>query len=108
MNKLKSEDSVVGDGPEAVPGKTLRVNYIGWLENGNKFDASKDNGEPFEFRLGGKQVIAGWDEGVKGMKVGGKRKLTIPPEMGFGARGFPPIIPPNSVLIFDIELIEVK
>lgn len=104
---LQSEDQVVGTGAEAVPGKQVSVHYTGTLTNGQKFDSSLDRGRPFQFVLGAGQVIKGWDEGVKGMKVGGKRKLTIPPEMGYGARGFPPVIPPNSTLVFEVELLGV-
>ncbi|MHB1176207.1 MAG: FKBP-type peptidyl-prolyl cis-trans isomerase [Sulfuriferula sp.] len=102
------EDIVVGTGATATPGHTVVVNYTGWLTNGTKFDSSKDRNEPFEFRLGAGQVIHGWDEGVAGMKEGGERKLTIPAELGYGARGAGGVIPPNAVLIFDVELIKVK
>lgn len=105
---MKSEDKVVGTGNEAVAGKTVSVHYTGTLENGSKFDSSLDRGQPFEFSLGSGQVIKGWDEGVAGMKVGGKRVLTIPPEMGYGEAGSPPSIPPNSTLVFEIELLAVK
>lgn len=112
---LQIVDSVVGSGAEATPGKTVRVHYTGWLydggkpENrGEKFDSSKDHGEPFEFPLGGGQVIHGWDQGFKGMKVGGKRVLTIPPHMGYGERGAGGVIPPNATLVFEVELLEVK
>ena len=104
---LKIEDEKVGDGVEAVGGKTVAVHYTGWLTNGTKFDSSVDRGQPFEFRLGAGQVIQGWDKGVAGMKVGGKRKLTIPPEMGYGARGAGGVIPPNATLVFDVELLGV-
>ncbi|MEO6148000.1 MAG: FKBP-type peptidyl-prolyl cis-trans isomerase [Sulfuriferula sp.] len=102
------EDIVVGRGATATAGHTVVVNYTGWLTNGTKFDSSKDRNEPFEFRLGAGQVIRGWDEGVAGMKEGGERKLTIPAELGYGARGAGGVIPPNAVLIFDVELIKVK
>jgi len=102
------EDVVVGTGATATAGHTVVVNYTGWLTNGTKFDSSKDRNEPFEFRLGAGQVIRGWDEGVAGMKEGGERKLTIPAELGYGARGAGGVIPPNAVLIFDVELIKVK
>jgi len=112
---LQIVDSVVGSGAEATPGKTVRVHYTGWLydggkpENrGEKFDSSKDHGEPFEFPLGAGQVIHGWDQGFKGMKVGGKRVLTIPPHMGYGERGAGGVIPPNATLVFEVELLEVK
>ncbi|EPX61139.1 FKBP-type peptidyl-prolyl cis-trans isomerase [Cystobacter fuscus DSM 2262] len=105
---LQVEDTKVGTGTEAVAGKTVTVHYVGTLTNGSKFDSSRDRKEGFTFRLGAGQVIQGWDKGVAGMKVGGIRKLTIPPEMGYGARGFPPVIPPNSTLLFEVELLEVR
>lgn len=105
---LKIEDQTVGDGDEAISGKTVSVHYTGTLLDGSKFDSSLDRGSPFAFALGGGQVIKGWDQGVAGMKVGGKRKLTIPPELGYGERGFPPVIPPSSTLVFEIELLGVK
>jgi FKBP-type peptidyl-prolyl cis-trans isomerase FkpA len=106
---LKVEDTKVGTGTEAVAGKTVTVHYVGTLTNGSKFDSSRDHRkEGFTFRLGAGQVIQGWDKGVAGMKVGGVRKLTIPPEMGYGARGFPPVIPANSTLLFEVELLEVR
>jgi len=92
----------------AETGKTVKVHYTGTLTDGTKFDSSLDRGEPFSFQLGAGQVIRGWDEGVKGMRVGGKRKLTIPPDMGYGAAGAPPKIPPNATLMFEIELLEVQ
>jgi peptidylprolyl isomerase len=105
-------DVVVGTGPEPKAGETVVVHYTGWLyERGTKvgkFDSSVDRGEPFEFPLGQGQVIAGWDEGVASMKVGGKRTLIIPPELGYGARGAGDAIPPNATLIFDVELLKVK
>ncbi len=104
---LKVEDLVVGSGTEAVAGKKVSVHYTGTLTNGSKFDSSLDRGRPFEFPLGAGRVIKGWDQGVAGMRVGGKRKLTIPPELGYGARGFPPVIPPDSTLIFEVELLGV-
>ena len=100
-------DEVVGTGEVAVAGKTATVHYTGWLENGKQFDSSVDRGQPFSFRLGAGQVIKGWDEGVRGMKVGGKRKLTIPANLGYGARGAGGIIPPHATLIFDVELLGV-
>ncbi|HYO52287.1 FKBP-type peptidyl-prolyl cis-trans isomerase [Archangium sp.] len=105
---LKVEDVKVGTGTEATSGKTVTVHYVGTLTNGSKFDSSRDRNEGFTFRLGAGQVIQGWDKGVAGMKVGGLRKLTIPPEMGYGARGFPPVIPPNSTLVFEVELLDVR
>lgn len=105
---LQIEDLKVGTGPEAKAGQNVSVHYVGTLTNGNKFDSSRDRGNPFQFRLGAGQVIQGWDQGVAGMKVGGLRKLTIPPEMGYGARGFPPVIPGNSTLIFEVELLGVS
>ncbi len=104
---LEAIDLVVGDGAEATPGRRVKVHYTGTLTNGSKFDSSLDRGKPFEFVLGAGQVIKGWDQGVAGMKVGGKRKLTIPPELGYGTRGFPPVIPPSSTLIFEVELLGV-
>ncbi|MGB9692049.1 MAG: FKBP-type peptidyl-prolyl cis-trans isomerase [Candidatus Sumerlaeaceae bacterium] len=107
---LKIEDIVVGTGAEAQPGKTIFVHYTGKLTNGKKFDSSFDHPgqRPFSFKLGSGMVIKGWDEGLVGMKVGGKRRLTIPPELGYGERGFPPVIPPNATLIFETELVDVK
>jgi FKBP-type peptidyl-prolyl cis-trans isomerase len=105
---LKVEDLQVGTGAEAVAGKKVTVHYTGTLTDGSKFDSSLDRGRPFDFPLGAGRVIKGWDEGVAGMKVGGKRRLTIPPELGYGARGFPPVIPPNSTLIFEVELLGVS
>jgi hypothetical protein len=102
-----SGDTVVGTGAEAVAGKKVTVNYVGMLENGTVFDASANHGQPFTFTLGVGQVIKGWDEGVAGMKVGGKRHLVIPPEKGYGAQGIGSI-PPNSTLIFDVELVGVE
>ena len=105
---MEIQDLTVGQGAEAVAGKTVSVHYTGTLTNGSKFDSSLDRGRPFEFRLGAGQVIKGWDEGVAGMKVGGKRKLTIPADLGYGDQGHPPTIPPRATLLFDIELLEVK
>jgi FKBP-type peptidyl-prolyl cis-trans isomerase FkpA len=105
---LQKQDLVVGTGAEAKAGQQVSVHYTGWLTDGKKFDSSVDRGTPFKFKLGAGQVIKGWDQGVQGMKVGGKRKLTIPPELGYGARGFPGAIPPNSTLVFDVELLGVS
>jgi FKBP-type peptidyl-prolyl cis-trans isomerase FkpA len=106
--KLEIKDLVVGKGAEAKAGDAVKVHYVGTLLNGEEFDASKKHGtEPFTFDLGKGRVIKGWDEGVAGMKVGGKRKLTIPPHLGYGARGAGPKIPPNSTLVFEVELVEI-
>jgi FKBP-type peptidyl-prolyl cis-trans isomerase FkpA len=111
---LQYEDTTPGTGAEAVAGKTVRVHYTGWLHDvnannsrGRKFDSSKDRGQPFSFRLGGGEVIRGWDEGVAGMKVGGTRVLTIPADLGYGARGAGGVIPPNATLVFEVELLGV-
>ena len=101
------EDIVLGEGGEAVRGVRVSVHYTGWLTDGTKFDSSKDRGDPFGFKLGAGQVIAGWDEGVAGMKVGGTRKLTIPPQLGYGARGAGGVIPPNATLVFEVELLGI-
>jgi FKBP-type peptidyl-prolyl cis-trans isomerase FkpA len=105
---LKYTDDQVGTGAEAQTGKTVSVHYTGWLLDGTKFDSSKDRNQPFSFPLGGGQVIKGWDEGVAGMKVGGKRTLVIPPDLGYGARGAGGVIPPNATLKFEVELLDVK
>jgi FKBP-type peptidyl-prolyl cis-trans isomerase FkpA len=105
---LRYHDVTVGQGAEATPGHKVKVHYTGWLLNGKKFDSSRDRGEPFEFTLGAGQVIAGWDEGVAGMKVGGRRKLVIPSDLGYGAGGAPPDIPPGATLVFDVELLDVR
>lgn len=105
---LKYEDLQVGSGQEAKAGQTVSVHYTGWLTNGKKFDSSLDRKQPFAFPLGAGHVIKGWDEGVAGMKVGGKRKLTIPPELGYGARGAGGVIPPNATLVFEVELLGIK
>lgn len=109
---LKYQDTVAGKGTEAALGRTVEVHYTGWLDKagkkGDKFDSSVDRGEPFSFRLGGGEVIKGWDDGVAGMKVGGKRTLIIPADLGYGAQGAGGVIPPNATLIFDVELLGVK
>ena len=101
-------DSVIGAGESPKPGQMVVVHYTGTLENGSKFDSSVDRGQPFTFKIGVGQVIKGWDEGVMTMKVGGKRKLTIPSQLGYGARGAGGVIPPNATLIFEVELLGVK
>jgi len=105
---LKYVDVVVGDGPSPQIGQTISVNYTGTLTNGKKFDSSFDSGKPYQFKIGTGVVIKGWDEGLMTMRVGGKRKLIIPPNLGYGVRGNPPDIPPNSTLLFDVELLEIK
>lgn len=105
---LKYLDMTVGTGRLAELGDTASVHYTGWLADGKKFDSSVDRKEPFSFRLGAGQVIKGWDEGVMGMKIGGKRKLTIPPQLGYGARGAGGVIPPNATLTFDVELLDLR
>ena len=105
---LKYDDLKVGTGAEAKAGQTVSVHYTGWLTDGKKFDSSVDRKQPFEFPLGMGRVIKGWDEGVQGMKVGGKRKLTIPAALGYGSRGAGGAIPPNATLTFDVELLGIK
>lgn len=105
---LKFDDLVVGDGAVAQSGQQVSVHYTGWLTDGSKFDSSLDRNEPFQFALGRGMVIRGWDEGVTGMQVGGKRKLTIPPQLGYGERGAGGVIPPNATLVFEVELLEIK
>jgi peptidylprolyl isomerase len=107
MTDLKIEELKVGTGAEAKTGDEVRVHYTGWLTDGTKFDSSVDRGQPFSFTLGVGMVIRGWDEGVVGMKVGGKRKLTIPAHMGYGARGAGGVIPPNATLVFEVELLGI-
>jgi hypothetical protein len=106
-NGLEVIDLTVGTGATAQSGQSLTVQYTGWLSNGKKFDSSRDRNQPFTFTVGKQQVIKGWDEGVPGMKVGGKRKLIIPPALGYGAKGAPPTIPPNAELVFEIELLAI-
>jgi len=108
MAELEITDIEVGDGAEAAAGHQVDVHYTGWLTDGTKFDSSLDRGQPFSFQLGGGQVIRGWDQGVVGMKVGGKRKLVIPPELGYGARGAGGVIPPNATLVFEVQLLAVR
>ena len=107
-DKLIIQDEKVGTGAEAVAGKKVIVNYTGTLIDGTKFDSSYDRNEPFSFNLGAGEVIKGWDQGVAGMKVGGKRKLTIPPSLGYGAQGAGAAIPPNATLVFEVELLKVE
>jgi len=104
---LKYEDLQEGEGEIAAAGSTVRVHYTGWLTDGTKFDSSLDRNDPFSFPLGGGRVIRGWDEGVQGMKPGGRRKLTIPPQLGYGAAGAGGVIPPNTILVFEVELLEI-
>ena len=115
ITQLQMVDTKTGAGDEARPGRVVSVHYTGWLydaakpdHRGKKFDSSKDRNEPFEFPLGGGQVIAGWDKGFAGMKVGGTRVLTIPPDMGYGRQGAGGVIPPNATLVFEVELLAVK
>jgi FKBP-type peptidyl-prolyl cis-trans isomerase FkpA len=115
VTELIKTDEVVGSGNEAVPGRRVTVHYTGWLydenradKKGSKFDSSRDRNDPFTFGLGAGEVIGGWDQGVAGMKVGGRRRLTIPPALGYGARGAGDDIPPNSTLVFDVELLDVR
>ncbi len=107
-DSIQIENLREGTGAEAAAGKTVTVHYVGTLTNGSKFDSSRDRGEGFTFKLGAGQVIAGWDQGVAGMKVGEVRKLTIPSHLAYGDRGFPPVIPPKSTLVFEVELLSVR
>jgi peptidylprolyl isomerase len=104
---MKIIDHQIGEGAEATSGKTIAVHYTGTLEDGKKFDSSLDRGQKFVFLLGRGQVIKGWDQGIAGMRVGGNRRLEIEPNLAYGARGYPPVIPPNAMLIFEIELLDV-
>ncbi len=115
ITELIIADDLAGGGNEAVAGRQVTVHYTGWLydqskadHKGQKFDSSRDRNEPFAFRLGGRQVIEGWDKGVAGMKVGGRRTLTIPPQMGYGSQGAGGVIPPNATLLFEVELLDVR
>jgi FKBP-type peptidyl-prolyl cis-trans isomerase FkpA len=105
---LKYTDLKEGEGTAAKKGDTVEVHYTGWLTDGKKFDSSVDRKKPFSFKLGAGEVIKGWDEGVAGMKPGGKRKLTIPPELAYGKKGFPGAFPPDATLVFEIELLKIK
>ena len=111
-SELKSTDLTVGTGEQAAKGDTLAMHYTGWLyvhgKRGKKFDSSLDSGRPFTFKLGAGEVIEGWDHGIEGMRVGGKRELVIPPQLGYGSRGAPPDIPPNSTLDFEVQLLSIK
>ncbi len=106
-NGLHFIDAVLGTGPQAQAGQRVSVHYTGWLTDGTKFDSSRDRGQPFQFGLGAGQVIKGWDTGVAGMRVGGQRRLIVPPDLGYGVRGAAGVIPPNATLIFDVELLGV-
>ena len=105
---LQYEELVEGNGPSPQAGQTVSVHYTGWLTDGTKFDSSIDRGQPFEFQIGKGQVIRGWDEGVMTMKIGGKRKLTIPPDLGYGNRGAGNVIPPGATLVFEVELLGLR
>lgn len=107
VTELQTEDVVVGEGEEAQPGDAVTVHYTGWLTDGTQFDSSRTNGQPFRFILGEGMVIEGWDEGVQGMRVGGQRRLIIPPDMAYGEQGAGGVIPPNATLVFDVELLGV-
>ncbi len=105
---LSIEDVTVGEGAVATPGQKVTVHYTGWLTDGAKFDSSKDRDDPFQFALGAGRVIPGWDEGVQGMKVGGTRKLIVPPTLAYGKRGAGRVIPPDATLVFEVELLDVE
>ena len=105
---LQIENLREGTGAEATAGSTVTVHYVGTLTDGSKFDSSRDRGQGFTFRLGAGQVIAGWDQGVAGMRIGELRRLTVPPQLAYGERGFPPVIPPQSTLVFEVELLSVR
>ena len=105
---LRYKDLQIGEGAEAAKGKTVEVHYIGWLEDNTKFDASQDPSHPFTFRIGIDDVIQGWHQGITGMKVGGRRRLVVPPELGYGKQGMGRIVPPNATLIFEVELVNVR
>ena len=105
---LRYVDLRPGQGEEAQPGKIVEVHYVGWLEDGTRFDSSRDHDRPFTFRLGAGDALKGWDEGLVGMKVGGKRKLTIPPDLGFGKQGVGSVVPPNAVVFYEFELVGVR
>lgn len=115
ITSLQVSDAKVGSGTPATTGKQVTVHYTGWLydpkaadKHGRQFDSSRDHGEPFSFKLGARQVISGWDQGVAGMKVGGQRTLVIPSDLAYGARGAGGVIPPNATLVFDVELLDVR
>lgn len=108
VTELKTEDLVEGDGAEAKQGSAVTVNYTGWLTDGTKFDSSLDSGQPFQFTIGEQKVISGWEEGIAGMKVGGTRLLIIPPDKGYGAQGYPGVIPGDATLVFKVELLDVQ
>lgn len=108
QNELQAQDVTTGEGAEARPGNTVSVHYVGTLTDGQKFDSSRDRAKAFQFTLGAGQVIQGWDQGVAGMCVGGVRKLVVPPHLGYGEHGFPPVIPSNATLVFEVELLDVR